>query len=180
MRQTLRGWLGTTLVLGGIALFVATFVPDDGTTALPLPRQTVSVGTHTFSVDVAQTPAARAHGLMDRATLAPNTGMAFIYPDAQLRQFWMKRTLVPLDILFFDHRRVLIAMQTETPPCRVEPCPIYLSRAAAQYVLELPAGDALASGVQLGDRLSMLSRPHDAHPARMPLAPLSPSLTERR
>lgn len=140
-------------MLGGGALFVATFVPDNGTAADPLPRKNVSVGTHAITVDVAQTPAARAHGLMDRATLAQNTGMLFVFPDAQPRQFWMKRTLVPLDILFFDQRRVLIAMQTETPPCRVEPCPIYLSRAPAQYVLEIPAGDALASGMQLGDQL---------------------------
>lgn len=105
-----------------------------------------------FSVEIAATEAARERGLMNRAALPVGHGMLFVYPDARPRRFWMKNTLIPLDILFFDAQRRLINVAARALPCRAEPCRTYDSAAPAQYVLELNAGAAQRLGLRPGDR----------------------------
>ena len=77
--------------------------------------------------------------------------MLFVFPSAQPRAFWMKRTRVPLDILFFDDQQRLVGLHHDTPPCTGDPCPTYPSHAPARYVLELPAGAAQEIGTRVGD-----------------------------
>ena len=67
----------------------------------------------------------------------------------------MKNTLVPLDILYFDTDRRLVSMQLDVPPCKTDPCPVYPSSAPARYVLELSAGAARRTGVEVGDELKI-------------------------
>lgn len=95
---------------------------------------------HRFSVEIAATDAARERGLMHRTNMAADHGMLFVYSNAQPRYFWMKNTLIPLDILFFDAQHRLINVSADTPPCKADPCPSYASTAPAKYVLELNAG----------------------------------------
>lgn len=102
----------------------------------------VVISGHRFSVEIADTEAAREHGLMFRTRLGADHGMLFIYPDAQIRNYWMKNTLIPLDILFFDANRRLVNISADTPPCKTADCPTYASSTPAQYVLELKAGTA--------------------------------------
>ncbi|MGH8371982.1 MAG: DUF192 domain-containing protein [Gammaproteobacteria bacterium] len=102
----------------------------------------VVIAGHRFTVEIADTEASREHGLMFRTHLAADHGMLFIYPDAQIRNFWMKNTLIPLDILFFDANARLINISAETPPCKIADCPTYASTVPARYVLELKAGTA--------------------------------------
>ena len=115
----------------------------------------VTIAGHRISVVIANTDAAREHGLMDRTHMAPNHGMLFMYPDAQPRYFWMKDTLIPLDILFFDAQRRLINISTDTPPCKTDPCPTYNSAAPAQYVLELNAGAVKRLGITTGEQFNL-------------------------
>jgi uncharacterized protein len=102
----------------------------------------ILIAGHSFSVEIADTEAARERGLMFRTHLAADHGMLFVYPEAQIRNFWMKNTLIPLDILFFDARKRLINVSADTPPCKIADCPTYSSTAPARYVLELKAGTA--------------------------------------
>jgi uncharacterized protein len=90
-----------------------------------------------------------------RTTLAPDHGMLFVFPYQAPQGFWMKNTLIPLDILYFDTDRRLVSTQSNVPPCKADPCPIYPSNAPARYVLELSAGTANRIGVRVGDELKI-------------------------
>ena len=108
-----------------------------------------------FSVEFATDEASRVHGLMMRSMLAVDHGMLFVFPDTAPRAFWMKNTLIPLDILYFDADRRLVSLQPNVPPCKTDRCPTYPSNAAARYVLELPAGTAHRVGVRIADELKI-------------------------
>ncbi|GAB2552681.1 DUF192 domain-containing protein [Rhodanobacter koreensis] len=108
-----------------------------------------------FSVELATNDASREHGLMMRTTLPADHGMLFVFPDTAPRGFWMKSTLIPLDILYFDADRRLVSMQLNTAPCKADPCPIYPSSGPARYVLELSAGTAARIGARVADELKI-------------------------
>ncbi len=108
-----------------------------------------------FPVELATDDASRQHGLMMRTALAPDHGMLFVFPHTGPQAFWMKNTLIPLDILYFDAERRLVSMQVDVPPCKADPCPTYPSDAPAIYVLELSAGTARRIGAQPGDVLKI-------------------------
>jgi uncharacterized membrane protein (UPF0127 family) len=108
-----------------------------------------------FSAELATDDAAREHGLMERTSLEAGHGMLFVFPDLAPRWFWMKNTLIPLDILYFGDQRQLVSMQLNVPPCKGDPCPSYPSGRPARYVLEVPAGTAAQLGIQVGDRLEI-------------------------
>jgi uncharacterized membrane protein (UPF0127 family) len=108
-----------------------------------------------FSVELATNDASRERGLMMRTTLAPDRGMLFVFTQANPQAFWMKNTLIPLDILYFGSDLRLVSMQLNVPPCKADPCPIYPSNLPARYVLELAAGTAHRIGAQVGDALKV-------------------------
>lgn len=120
-----------------------------------VPSPAVELHGQRFSVELALDDASRQHGLMMRTTLAPDHGMLFVFPYTAPLAFWMKNTLIPLDILYFDTDRRLVSMQLNVPPCKADPCPVYPSDAPARYVLELSAGTARRIGVQVADELKI-------------------------
>ncbi|MEW9573622.1 DUF192 domain-containing protein [Rhodanobacter sp. Si-c] len=136
------------LMLGGHACAASTDVA---------PLSVTLHGQH-FSVELATNEAAREHGLMMRTSLAADHGMLFVFPDTAPRGFWMKNTLIPLDILYFDAERKLVSTQLDVPPCKADPCPVYPSAGPARYVLELSAGTATRIGVRDGDTLAIDGR----------------------
>jgi uncharacterized membrane protein (UPF0127 family) len=118
---------------------------------------------HEIGVELATDPASREHGLMGRTRLKPDHGMLFVFPDVQPRTFWMKNTLIPLDILYFDGDRKLVSMQLDVPPCAADPCATYPSDLPARYVLELAAGRAERIGARVGDTLTLDAGPDSVH-----------------
>ena len=98
-----------------------------------------------------------ARGLMFRTHLPWNAGMLFAYDDEETRRFWMKNTLIPLDMVFFDSSSKIIDIKENVPPCKQEECPTYPSKEPAQYVLEVNAGFVQEKGIKLGDRLATLN-----------------------
>lgn len=107
-----------------------------------------------FLIEIADEPAERERGLMFRDVLAPDHGMLFIHDTEEPQAYWMKNTKIPLDILYFDHKRKLVSVQEGVPPCSAgDRCPPYASEGSAQYVLELNAGVAQSLGVKGGDEL---------------------------
>jgi YVTN family beta-propeller protein len=98
-----------------------------------------------------------ARGLMFRNHLPWNAGMLFAFNDEEHRSFWMKNTLIPLDMIFVDSSSKIIDIKENVPPCEQEECPNYPSGEPAQYVLEVNAGFVQEKGVKIGDRLAKLN-----------------------
>lgn len=93
-------------------------------------------------VEIADTQQERMQGLMYREDLPEGTGMLFVFEEEQLRSFWMKNTLIPLDIIFFDAEGQFVSSQTMYP-CTAEAssdCTQYPSRGPAMFALEVPQG----------------------------------------
>jgi uncharacterized protein len=104
-------------------------------------------------VEVADTPEERFQGLMFREKLSEGRGMFFVFEKPQILSFWMKNTMIPLDILFFDEGGSFVSTVTMTP-CTADPCQTYPSDAEAQYALEVPAGWAESHGIVNGWKLA--------------------------
>jgi uncharacterized membrane protein (UPF0127 family) len=151
------------LLLGGCS--------DDGAprpTSTPLPPATTAAsgltpGIATITtgngevevvVEVATTSAARQRGLMGRTELAANAGMVFLFEEEEVRSFWMKDTLIPLSIAFFDRGGRIVSI-LDMEPCRTLVCDLYPSGAPASGALEVNQGFFEEHGVRVGDRIDV-------------------------
>ena len=108
-------------------------------------------GGRDIQVEIARTPEQLSRGLMYRKTLAPETGMLFVYRPARTVGMWMKNTLVPLDMLFMGPSGRIIFIKQNTTPLSEE---IIQPPLRVAYVLELPAGTVAAHQIDLGHRLT--------------------------
>lgn len=104
------------------------------------------------SLEVAADEAARQRGLSNRSELPAGTGMAFLFPRDTAVAFWMKDTLVPLQIAFVGGDGRVVGL-SEMPPCRADPCPTYAPDRPYRYAVELPSGAFTAVGIEEGDRV---------------------------
>jgi uncharacterized membrane protein (UPF0127 family) len=105
-------------------------------------------GPRAFSVELATQPDQMAVGLMFRQTLAPDAGMLFVYPSEQPVEFWMKNTVIPLDMLFIAGDRRIRRIVERTVPLSTAPIP---SIDEVRAVLEVNAGTAARLGIRPGD-----------------------------
>lgn len=107
-------------------------------------------GPHRFTVEVARTLEQQATGLMNRRSVAPDRGMIFPYDPPQAVGFWMKNTLVPLDMVFIRADGTIARIEANTVPLSLEPVAAGEPVAA---VLELAGGRAAELGIRAGDRV---------------------------
>lgn len=119
-------------------------------------RIETDAGTVSVLARVADEPDARRHGLMGVEELPEGVGMLFVFEAEREGAFWMKDTLVPLDIAFAGDDGTIREILTMSP-CDAEPCPTYDPEVAYRTALEVPAGWFARQGVEAGDRLE-----HDA------------------
>ena len=108
---------------------------------------------HLVVAEIADTPERQAKGYMFRSEVREGEGMVFLFPQAGFHPFWMKNTLVPLDIIWMDEAKVILHIEANTPPCKADPCPSYGPPRKSSAVLEVRAGTAAAQGLKAGDRL---------------------------
>lgn len=109
-----------------------------------------------FELEVADSPEERTKGLMFRESMEERRGMIFLFDDEKLRHFWMKNTLIGLDMIFLDRDYKIVKIQANVPPCKeaeTPVCPVYGSDLPAKYVVELNAGTAKKYGVREGNTL---------------------------
>jgi uncharacterized membrane protein (UPF0127 family) len=110
-------------------------------------------GDHRLRVEVAQSAAAQQKGLMYRQSLGKDRGMLFIFGKQEPLTFWMKNTMIPLDILFISSDLVIVDATT-MHPCTFDPCPFYASKRPAKYALEVNAGYVRIHAIKIGDTVS--------------------------
>jgi uncharacterized protein len=104
--------------------------------------------THSFIVEVARTPAQQARGLMFRTALADDKGMIFPFAEARMASFWMKNTVIPLDIIFIRADGKIENIGANTTPYSTDQVE---STAPVTAVLELRGGLAAERGIKPGD-----------------------------
>ncbi len=114
---------------------------------------TIYVQDRPFRVEIADTPAQHALGLMHRRSLPEDRGMLFVFAEDEFRSFWMKNTLIPLDIIFLNRDGQVLGLHESAPPCLADPCPNYESELPARFVLEIAGGTARKLGLKVGDRV---------------------------
>lgn len=105
------------------------------------------------SVEVAANDETRQQGLMYRDQLAENRGMIFLFTQPGEYPFWMKNTLIPLDMIWLDAAHRIVHIAHDVPPCKADPCPSYPPNAQSSYVLETAAGVAARHKLKDGDVL---------------------------
>ncbi len=107
-----------------------------------------SAGSKHFDVELAVTPAQEEQGLMYREHLDPDSGMLFVFSDTEPRAFWMKNTLIPLDMLFIAADGHIVDIHERAVPLSEDIIP---SRTPARAVLELNGGTASRLSIRVGD-----------------------------
>jgi uncharacterized membrane protein (UPF0127 family) len=125
------------------------------TSAWALDRNTVEIaskgGVHVFTVEIADTEAAREKGLMYRKSLPPGQGMLFDFHSDQPVRFWMKNTYIPLDMIFIRSDGRILNIAENTTPMSENEVP---SAGPVQAVLEVRGGTARKLGIAPGDRVA--------------------------
>ena len=108
----------------------------------------------TDALSVADSPEERRVGLMGVETLDENDGMVFVFDGEQDGSFWMKDTLIPLSIAFWDERGRIVSI-LDMAPCHEDPCPTYGPADPFVGALEVDQGAFQRDGVQVGDHLTI-------------------------
>lgn len=140
--------------VGLVALALAAFLG----LRLPVPAQgpgqlKARLGDVLINLEVADTPAERALGLSGRASLAPDQGMMFVFPNAGQWGIWMKDMKFPLDIIWLDEQKEIVHIEENVLP---ETYPkVFTPLVPAKYVLEVNAGFVKSQGIKINAILSL-------------------------
>jgi uncharacterized membrane protein (UPF0127 family) len=135
------------LILPLVLACVVVGLALSGQSRLPRARAVFPDGT-AVSLEVADTEPVRERGLMFREHLAPNEGMVFVFPEPGYYPFWMKNTLIPLDMIFIGADGRIVNIAERAVP--LSTAPIYSSD-VAMAVLEVNGGTAARLGIKAGD-----------------------------
>lgn len=158
------------LLLGMAVIWAGSLPMDRESTAWgqdSLPETRVRLGARVYTLEQATTPEQLAQGLMYRTHLSADHGMLFVFPSPTQTRFWMKHTLIPLDMIFLSGGRVIF-IQRAVPPCPAtlgDSCPTYGPGKQVDQVIELPAGTAQAHGLRPGLAMLPLSAVISASPS---------------
>jgi uncharacterized membrane protein (UPF0127 family) len=117
---------------------------------VPLDIRTASGKTHYFKVEVARSESEQARGLMFRDALAPDGGMIFPMNPPRPASFWMKNTVISLDLIFIRPDGVIARIAAEAVPYSLEPID---SGEPVSAVLEIAGGRAAELGISEGDKV---------------------------
>lgn len=111
----------------------------------------IAIGDQRLNVEIADTPKARSTGLQGREELSKGNGMLFVFEKPDILSFWMKDTLIPLSIGFFDETKTLINIEEMHPLKELHDRPaIFQSHADALYALEVPLNWFEQNNIQAG------------------------------
>jgi len=103
-----------------------------------------------IDIEIADNDERRTHGLMDRLSMEENQGMLFLFPYETIQSFWMKNTVIPLDIIFVNRKNVIVTIHKDTVPFDTGQ---YRSTKSASMVVEVIAGYTNLYGINVGDKI---------------------------
>ena len=118
----------------------------------------VCFGSKCFFVELAKTSAEHERGLMYRKELDKNKGMLFVFDKEGVYPFWMKNTLIPLDMIWADSNGKVVFVAQDVQPCKTLICPSVSPSVGAKYVLEVNAGVCREIGLKIGDQLTIKTK----------------------
>lgn len=124
--------------------------PQTGLKSVPLTIRGQNGQVHRYKVEVAALPAQQEVGMMFRRTIPMGTGMLFPVSPAEPKAFWMRNTLIPLDIIFIAPEGRIERIAANAVPLTEVRIP---SRGPVMAVLELAGGEAARAGLKVGDRV---------------------------
>jgi len=142
--------LRAALAALALAVLAAGAAAQDGPQSLPKIR--LNAGIHNIDAQLAQTPEQREIGLMFRASMPANEGMLFAFDRPAQQCFWMKNTLIPLDIAFLEDSGAIVNIEQMKPQTLVGHC----SQKPVRYVLEMNDGWFAKRGIKPGFKLKGL------------------------
>lgn len=128
------------LIVATLSSFTGCFWSDDANLKEVVFK--TNSGDHSYKVEVADNQEEREKGLMYRDSMGDDRGMIFVYEAERSMAFWMKNTLISLDIIFLNKDFKVVDYFENVPPCKIEQCPHYIPNNMAQYAVELNAGQA--------------------------------------
>jgi uncharacterized membrane protein (UPF0127 family) len=151
-----RSMIGPVAVLAMVALAGSCGGPARSPANLPLGELRIfTAGSEvTLHVEIAETPETQTVGLMHRRRLEPDAGMAFLFTRPTMTAFWMKDTLIPLSIAFWDSSGRIVAT-FDMDPCQRDRCPVYTPGALYIGAVEANRGFFRAHGVTVGTRVEL-------------------------
>lgn len=145
--------LAAPLLAAALTALSGTPSHAQGTQAGGAPQSLAAIqlqaGMHIIQAEVAQTPREREVGLMNRPSMAPNHGMLFVFEAPATQCFWMKNTLIPLDIAFLADDGTVVNVDVMQPQTLESHC----SAKPVRYVLEMNQGWFAKRGVKAGSRI---------------------------
>ncbi len=124
--------------------------PDSPVPAARVVVETSAGARYPVRVELARTDAERSRGLMWRERLDPDAGMLFLFEESEPHGFWMKNTLIPLDMIFIGDDGRIVGIVESAAPQTTTPREV---GAPSRYVLEVNGGFCAARGVRAGDRV---------------------------
>lgn len=128
-------------------------VPETGIDAVGKTENTACFSSgECIGLEIARTEEERARGLMFRQELDYNKGMLFVFEEPENYSFWMKNTLIPLDIIWIGRNEKIVQIE-KAVPCTQEPCKIYSPKGNALWVLETNQGFAEKNSLQEGQKV---------------------------
>jgi len=104
-----------------------------------------------FNVEIADSPEEQETGLMNREGLEQNRGMLFIFGAEDKYNFWMKNTLMPLDIIWISKENRIVCIKNNAQPCKTNPCEVFYPSEKAKYILEINGNTAEKMGLKVDD-----------------------------
>ncbi len=134
------------------------FLKNDVSNSDRLIKKEIVIKDKSYHLEIADNNASRMKGLMNRETMAENEGMLFVFDYVGIHSFWMKNTLIPLDMIWLDSNGKIVYIHENAQPCSnliQAICQSIIPSKTAKYVIELNAGEVNKLDIKIGDVIKL-------------------------
>lgn len=158
----MENWITYTLIfifiLAILSLSTKIFFKTENSSPVDLEKKEIQIKDNKYYLEVADNNFTRMKGLMNRESMPSNEGMLFIFDYVGIHSFWMKDTLIPLDMIWLNSNGEVVYMHKNAQPCSnfVQAiCQSIIPSKTAKYVIELNAGEVDKSNIKVGDIIKL-------------------------